>query len=243
MGYDAMGSNIVELMESAQAVSDPLLTRLRAVQEALRPYPEVRLLAVSKGVAANRLRLAYGHGLRHFGENYLQEALDKQEALADLEGIVWHFIGRIQRNKTRAIARSFQWVESVDRELVAERLNLARVGMPPLNVLIEVNAGGEDSKGGAAPDAVESLARVIVALPQLRLRGLMALVRPRPEEADADFATLAASFRALQRAFPDQAIDTLSMGTSTDYARALPLGSTQVRLGTALFGHRSQETT
>ena len=242
MGYDAMGTNIVELMKSAQAVPDIMLPRLRTLQATLQAYPTVRLLAVSKGVAASRLRLAYGLGLRHFGENYLQEALDKQKALADLDGIVWHFIGRIQRNKTLAIARHFQWVESIDRALVAERLNHARAGMPPLDVLIEVNAGGESSKGGVGLDALESLARAIVTLPHLRLRGLMALVRPDPEQANADFATMAAAFQLLQDAFPEQAIDTLSMGTSTDYARALPMGATQIRVGTAIFGPRSQET-
>jgi len=238
-----MRSNIVELMESAHVVSDPLRARLRALREVLGPYPEVRLLAVSKGVPAARLRLAHELGLRHFGENYLQEALDKQAALSDLGDIVWHYIGRIQRNKTSLIARRFQWVESIDRALVAERLNSARADMPPLDVLIEVNAAGEDSKGGVAPQAVLPLAQAIRALPRLRLRGLMALVRPQPEHADADFATLAASFRALQRAFPAEAIDTLSMGTSTDYARALLQGATQIRLGTALFGPRIQEKT
>ncbi|WP_298170151.1 YggS family pyridoxal phosphate-dependent enzyme [Acidithiobacillus sp.] len=221
----------------------PLAERLTHVQCELADHPPQCLLAASKGVVAETLRHAYALGLRHFGENYLQEALDKQMALRDLDGIVWHFIGRIQRNKTAAIARHFDWVESVDRPLIAERLNTARAGMvAPLNVLIEVAVSAEDSKGGCAPEDVPELALAISRLSNLRLRGLMALVHPQAEQADANFRRMAELFLALQQTPVHADLDTLSMGTSTDYLQALQHSATEIRLGTILFGARTQES-
>ncbi|MBU2768082.1 YggS family pyridoxal phosphate enzyme [Acidithiobacillus ferrivorans] len=221
----------------------PLAERLTHVQWAIADRPPQCLLAASKGVAAKTLRRAYALGLRHFGENYLQEALDKQMALSDLDGIVWHFIGRIQRNKTAALARNFDWVESVDRPLIAERLNTARAGMAaPLNVLIEVAVSAEDSKGGCAPEEVPELAIAISRLSHLRLRGLMALVHPQAEQADADFRRMAELFFALQQTPVHADLDTLSMGTSADYLQALQHSATEIRLGTILFGARTQES-
>lgn len=221
----------------------PLAERLAHVQCELADHPPQCLLAASKGVVAERLRHAYALGLRHLGENYLQEALDKQMALRDLDGIVWHFIGRIQRNKTAAIARHFDWVESVDRPLIAERLDTARAGMvAPLNVLIEVAVSAEDNKGGCAPEEVPALALVISRLSNLRLRGLMALVHPQPEQAIADFRRMAELFLALQQTKVHTDLDTLSMGTSADYLQALQHSATEIRLGTILFGARTQES-
>ncbi|MCK9188158.1 YggS family pyridoxal phosphate-dependent enzyme [Acidithiobacillus sp.] len=221
----------------------PLAERLAHVQWEIADRPPQCLLAASKRVAPETLRRAYALGLRHFGENYLQEALDKQMALRDLDGIVWHFIGRIQRNKTAALARHFDWVESVDRPLIAERLNNARAGMlAPLNVLIEVAISGENSKGGCMPEEVPELALAISRLSCLRLRGLMALVHPQPEQADADFRRMAELFLALQQTPIHADLDTLSMGTSADYLQALQHGATEIRLGTILFGARTQES-
>ncbi len=214
--------------------------RLQSLNDELQNYPSTRLLAVSKRVEAERLRTAYQLGVRHFGENYLQEALEKMTALADLP-LCWHFIGRIQRNKTRDIARHFDWVESVDRALLVERLERERSGLPPLQVLIEVAASGEESKGGAAPGNIPALAQAIVASKNLRLRGLMALVHPELEQAQQNFAQMREWYGQLQAQFPQERIDTLSMGTSDDYPQALAHGATEIRLGTALFGARSKE--
>lgn len=221
----------------------PLAERLAHVQCAIADHPPQCLLAASKHVTAETLRGAYALGLRHFGENYLQEALDKQTALRDLDGVVWHFIGRIQRNKTAALARHFDWVESVDRPLIAERLHAARAGtVAPLNVLIEVAISEEGSKGGCAPEEVPVLALAISRLSHLRLRGLMALVHPQPERAGADFRRMAELFLTLQQTQVHADLDTLSMGTSADYLQALQLGATEIRLGTILFGTRTQES-
>lgn len=196
----------------------------------------VALLAVSKRQSVDDIRMLAGAGQRAFGENYLQEALPKREALADL-GLEWHFIGRIQRNKTRDIAACFDWVHTIDRLEVAERLARQRpVGRGMLQCLIEVNVSGEASKGGVAPAALPALAAAVRSLPNLALRGLMAL--PAPE----DDATLQrAAFRRVRvalEALGDPALDTLSMGTSADFAAAIAEGSTMVRIGTALFGAR-----
>ncbi|MBU2856486.1 MAG: YggS family pyridoxal phosphate-dependent enzyme [Acidithiobacillus ferrooxidans] len=216
--------------------------RLAHVQGEIADHPPQCLLAASKHVTAATLRDAYALGLRHFGENFLQEALDKQTALRDLDGIIWHFIGRIQRNKTALLARHFDWVESVDRPLIAERLHAARAGMEPLNVLIEVAISGEETKGGCAPEEVPELALVISRLSRLRLRGLMALVHPQPELAEADFRRMAELFLALRQTQIHADLDTLSMGTSADYLQALQQGATEIRLGTILFGARAQES-
>ncbi|WP_341961360.1 YggS family pyridoxal phosphate-dependent enzyme [Pseudomonas sp. RC10] len=214
-----------------------LAERIRhAAQVAQRDPSSVRLLAVSKTKPASDLREAYDAGLRDFGENYLQEALGKQTELSDLP-LIWHFIGPIQSNKTRAIAEHFDWVHSVDRLKIAQRLSEQRpTELPPLNLCIQVNVSGEASKSGCTPEDLPALAHAISALPNLRLRGLMAIPEPteNSDEQNAAFATV----RNLQ----DQLklpLDTLSMGMSHDLEAAIAQGATWVRIGTALFGARN----
>ncbi|MCE5393194.1 MAG: YggS family pyridoxal phosphate-dependent enzyme [Acidithiobacillus sp.] len=213
---------------------------LQRIQEDCASYPGTLVLAVSKRVEAQRIRQAYALGLRHFGENYVQEALNKQKTLGEL-AITWHFIGQIQRNKTEEIARHFHWVESLDREILVPRLGQAREGLPPLQVLIEVAISGEQGKGGVPPAEIAPLAEAIVAEPNLALRGLMALVHRDPAIAKENFRDMKTCFDKLRAQYPHLSIDTLSMGTSGDYAQALAAGATEIRLGTALFGERSRE--
>ncbi|KHA74283.1 hypothetical protein EDF87_106240 [Pseudomonas helmanticensis] len=206
-----------------------------ATQAAHRPENSVQLLAVSKTKPAQALREAYAAGLRDFGENYLQEALGKQLELADLP-LIWHFIGPIQSNKTRAIAEHFDWVHSVDRLKIAQRLSEQRPAeLPPLNICIQVNVSGEASKSGCTPDDLPALAAAISALPRLKLRGLMAIPEPTDDRAEQD-----AAFAAVQKlqASLDLPLDTLSMGMSHDLESAIAQGATWVRIGTALFGAR-----
>jgi len=206
-----------------------------AAQAAGRDPDTVGLLAVSKTQPAEAIREANGAGLSDFGENYLQEALEKQADLADL-ALTWHFIGPIQSNKTRAIAEHFDWVHSVDRLKIAQRLSEQRPAeLPPLNVCLQVNVSGEASKSGCAPQDVAELARAIATLPNLRLRGLMAIPEPTDDRAEqhAAFARL----RQLQQALALE-LDTLSMGMSQDLEAAIAEGATWVRIGTALFGAR-----
>lgn len=207
-----------------------------AAQAAGRDPDTVGLLAVSKTQPAEAIREANGAGLSDFGENYLQEALEKQADLADL-ALTWHFIGPIQSNKTRAIAEHFDWVHSVDRLKIAQRLSEQRpTELPPLNVCLQVNVSGEASKSGCAPQDVAELARAIATLPNLRLRGLMAIPEPTDDRAEqhAAFARL----RQLQQALALE-LDTLSMGMSQDLEAAIAEGATWVRIGTALFGARA----
>jgi pyridoxal phosphate enzyme (YggS family) len=205
----------------------------------------VTLLAVSKTRTADEVRRAFGAGLTRFGENYLQEALPKMAALGDL-AIEWHFIGPLQANKTRAVAETMHWVHSVDRERIAERLSAQRpAGMPALNVCIQVRIGGEASKSGCEPGAVAGLARVILGLPNLVLRGLMAIPPPATDVATqrAHFAQLAGLLRQLRADHPAcPHLDTLSMGMSDDLEAAIAEGATIVRVGTALFGPRPAKT-
>ena len=206
-----------------------------AVTAANRAQNSVQLLAVSKTKPAQALREAYAAGLRDFGENYLQEALGKQLELADLP-LIWHFIGPIQSNKTRAIAEHFDWVHSVDRLKIAQRLSEQRPAeLPPLNICIQVNVSGEASKSGCTPQDLPALAAAIIALPRLRLRGLMAIPEPTDDPAaqDASFAAV----RTLQEQL-NLPLDTLSMGMSHDLEAAIAQGATWVRIGTALFGAR-----
>ena len=184
------------------------------------------------------MRDAYIAGQRHFGENYVQEALDKRGLLADLD-IVWHFIGPIQSNKTRDIANAFDWVHSVERAKVAERLSAQRdPALNPLNVCVQVNLSDEDSKSGVMLGEAAQLCALVASLPNLTLRGLMAI--PAPLESAADqrscFAPLRQEFERLQAAQPT--LDTLSIGMSGDFDAAIAEGSTMVRIGTALFGAR-----
>ena len=201
---------------------------------------EVALLAVSKTFTAVEVRAAYAAGQSEFGENYLQEALEKIGALSDLP-LVWHFIGPLQSNKTRAIAENFDWVHSVARAKIAQRLADARPGgREPLDICLQVNVSGESSKSGVAPDALRPLAESVRALPRLRLRGLMAI----PEFSD-DIELQRRRFASL-RLLLDQlndtgfAMDTLSMGMSQDLETAVMEGATIVRVGTAIFGERKR---
>ncbi|CAI8967004.1 PLP homeostasis protein [Pseudomonas sp. IT-P74] len=206
-----------------------------ATLAANRAENSVRLLAVSKTKPAQDLREAYAAGLRDFGENYLQEALGKQLELADLP-LIWHFIGPIQSNKTRAIAEHFDWVHSVDRLKIAQRLSEQRpADLPPLNICIQVNVSGEASKSGCTPADLPALANAISNLPRLKLRGLMAIPEPTEDRAAQD-----AAFAAVQslQASLNLPLDTLSMGMSHDLESAIAQGATWVRIGTALFGAR-----
>ncbi len=226
-------------------LSESLTSARRRLDAALanagRPADAARLLAVSKTKPAAMIRKAWGLGQREFGENYVQEALDKQAELADLEGIVWHFIGPLQANKTRAVAEHFDWVHSIDREKVARRLNDQRPeALGPLEVCLQVNVSGEASKSGIALDELESLAAAVLSLPRLRLRGLMAIPAPA-ESLDRQrepLARLREALEALRRRFPEAPLDTLSMGMSDDLEAAVLEGATLVRLGTAIFGAR-----
>ena len=211
-----------------------------AVAEAGRDAATLRLLAVSKTFDATAVRDLAACGQRAFGENYVQEALEKQTSLQDLP-LEWHFIGPIQSNKSRAIAENFSWVHSVDRLKIAERLSAQRPpGLPPLQVCIEVNVSDETSKGGVMPTELSGLAEAVSTLPGVQLRGLMAIPAPTP-----DAAAQRAAFRQVRELFEalrarGHAIDTLSMGMSGDLEAAILEGATIVRVGTALFGERTK---
>lgn len=196
-------------------------------------------MAVSKTRPASAIRDAWAAGLAHIGENYLQEALDKIDALQDLP-LVWHFIGPIQSNKTRAIAEHFDWVHSVDRLKIAQRLSQHRpAALAPLNICLQVNISNEDSKSGVTLDELPALAQQVMALPNLRLRGLMAIPAPA-----ADSAARRQPLQALREAMLalDLPLDTLSMGMSDDLTEAVQEGATIVRIGSALFGARDYPT-
>jgi pyridoxal phosphate enzyme (YggS family) len=211
-------------------------SRIReAAQAAQRDPADIGLLAVSKTKPAAAIREAFASGLADFGENYLQEALDKQAPLADLP-LRWHFIGPIQSNKTKAIAEHFDWVHSVDRLKIAERLAAQRpADLPPLNICLQVNVSGEASKSGCHPDELAALAQAVTQLPRLTLRGLMTI----PEPTDDPVVQRAAFARLRQlRDGLHGGLDTLSMGMSHDLEAAIGEGATWVRVGTALFGAR-----
>jgi len=215
-----------------------------ALKKAERPLDSATLLAVSKTKPASMIRQAWQHGQREFGENYLQEALEKQAELADLDDIVWHFIGPLQSNKTRAVAESFAWVHSVDRLKIAKRLSEQRPEhLPPLNICLQVNISREASKSGVMPDEVMALAKEVATLPRLCLRGLMAIPAPANSLAEqrAPLAALRQLLETLQAALPDAPLDTLSMGMSDDLEAAVLEGATLVRLGTAIFGARTTQ--
>ncbi len=211
---------------------------LSACRDSQRAPESVQLLAVSKTRGADEIRQLHACGQTAFGENYLQEALDKIAALQELP-LEWHFIGPIQSNKTRAIAEQFDWVHSVDRLKIARRLSEQRPGeRSPLNLCLQVNISGEASKSGCTPDELPELARAVAALPGLRLRGLMAIPEAEtdPTRQRATFARVRELLTALQTELPQ--LDTLSMGMSGDLDAAIAEGSTMVRVGTALFGPR-----
>jgi hypothetical protein len=214
----------------------------QACGAAHRGVDDVTLLAVSKTCPADAVRQAHAAGQRAFGENYVQEALDKIAALADLRSeLQWHLIGPLQSNKTRAVAEAFDWVHAVDRLKIAERFSAQRPAhLPPLNICLQVNVSGEASKSGVAPAELQSLARAVAGLPGLRLRGLMSI----PEPVDGLDAQRA-PHRELRRLFDalvaeGLALDTLSMGMSADLEAAVLEGATLLRVGTAIFGARAR---
>lgn len=202
----------------------------------------VTIVAASKGQTAAAIREAYAAGLRHFGESYLQEALIKIEQLIDLD-IIWHFIGPLQSNKTAVIAKHFDWVHSIDRLSIAERLSRQRPQpLPPLQVCVQVNIDGEASKSGVSPQQLVTLADQVSVLPNLCLRGLMAIPRPRvtPEEQAQPLRAVADLLAEFKSRSPRLAgLDTLSMGMSDDVAAAVAEGATLVRIGSAIFGPRN----
>lgn len=206
-----------------------------------RPPDACRLLAVSKTRTPDEIRVLAAAGIADFGENYVQEALPKIAALADLP-LAWHLVGPLQSNKTREVAEHFAWVHSLDREKIARRLNDQRPAhLPPLNVCIQVNSDAEDSKSGIAPAELPALARAVLDLPRLRLRGLMTIPGPGQDGPDNAFARLATTLQELAVNIPGPgtaALDTLSMGMSDDFELAIAHGATWVRIGTALFGAR-----
>ncbi|PKO53679.1 MAG: YggS family pyridoxal phosphate-dependent enzyme [Betaproteobacteria bacterium HGW-Betaproteobacteria-20] len=215
-----------------------ILATIQSVKLAGQHQQPVSLLAVSKAQPAAAIREAYAAGQAMFGENYLQEALDKQTQLTDLN-IEWHFIGPIQSNKTQLIAQHFAWVHSIDRLKIAQRLNDARpANLPALQVCIQVNVSHEASKSGVAPDKLAALATAITALPQLKLRGLMAIPEPSHDENKqrVQFKQVRECYDALSA--EGFALDTLSIGMSDDYKTAIAQGATIVRIGSAIFGAR-----
>ncbi|WP_286235318.1 YggS family pyridoxal phosphate-dependent enzyme [Thalassotalea sediminis] len=207
-----------------------------ACKQAKRNRNDVQLLAVSKTKPHSQVREAYHAGQIAFGENYLQEAVEKIQQLADLEHICWHFIGPIQSNKTRLIAEHFSWVQSVDRKKIITRLNEQRSGQDtPLNVCLQVNISGEASKSGIEVNELDELAAMVANADNLTLRGLMAI--PEKHNAVQSFARMASLFQILQHRY--ETVNTLSMGMSGDLAQAISHGSTMVRIGTAIFGART----
>ncbi len=213
-----------------------------AVKASERTRSEVQLLAVSKTFPAQAVLDAMATGQLAFGENYLQEALDKIASVAQAQpdaAVEWHFIGPIQSNKTRPIAASFAWVHTVERLKIAQRLSEQRPPeLGPLNICLQVNISGEASKSGASPEELPALAREVAQLPNLRLRGLMAIPEPTTDVAEqrAAFAHVRALFDALRA--DGLELDTLSMGMSGDLAPAIAEGATIVRVGSAIFGKR-----
>jgi hypothetical protein len=227
-------------------ISNRLQHILATIQSAQASSPDrqaVKLVAVSKAQPASAIREAYQNGQTIFGENYLQEALDKQAELTGLD-IEWHFIGPIQSNKTQPISQHFAWVHSVDRLKIAQRLNDARPAqLPPLQVCIQVNVSNEDSKSGVLPADLSALATEIQKLPRLKLRGLMAIPAPTKDvnQQITQFKLVRECYDALlAQGF---ALDTLSIGMSDDYTVAISQGATHVRIGSALFGARPARNT
>ena len=204
-----------------------------------RPPDAVNLLAVSKTFGPHAVAQAFAAGQRAFGENYIQEAVEKMAALRELP-VEWHCIGPVQSNKTRLVAENFQWIHTVDRLKIAQRLSEQRpAAMPPLQVCLQVNVDGGANKSGVRPDEARELARSVATLPRLKLRGIMCIPDPAPDfiAAHALFMRAKALFDTLNA--QDFRLDTLSMGMSTDLEAAIHAGSTLVRVGTAIFGGRA----
>ena len=227
-----------EIQQRYQAVCERIT---QAALQAGRPATQVQLLAVSKTFAAEQVREVAALGQSDFGENYVQEGVDKIAALKDVPGLVWHCIGPLQSNKTRPVAEHFDWVHSVDRLKIAQRLSEQRPAhLPPLNICLQVNIDGGPTKAGVSPTDALALAQAVSALPRLVLRGLMTI----PDPVDGFDAQVAVHMQA-KRLFDDfraslelPQFDTLSMGMSADLEAAVQAGSTMVRVGTAVFGVR-----
>ena len=227
---------MVQYEKAWQAVEARIALACEAVG---RPRNTVGLLAVSKTFPPPAVRVVHGLGQRAFGENYVQEAVAKMDALSGLKGLEWHLIGPLQSNKTAIAAARFDWVHSVDRLRIAERLSAARPpSLPPQNVCVQVNISGEATKSGVAPDEAVTLAQEVARLPRLALRGLMGIAAPAPV-----MATRRAQYRILRVLLEGcraagLGVDTLSMGMSDDLEAAIAEGATIVRVGTAIFGPR-----
>ncbi len=226
------------ISSNIQQVHDRIAAACAAAQ---RPVQSVTLLNVSKTYGPEAVREAFGAGERRFGENYVQEGLDKIAALGDLRPLIeWHLIGPLQSNKTRAVAEHFDWVHAVDRLKIAQRLSEQRPeGLPPLQLCLQVNISGEASKSGLAPAEVPALAEAVARLPRLRLRGLMSIPEPAHEPAAQrrPHRALRELMAGLQAA--GLPLDTLSMGMTADLEAAVLEGATLVRVGSAIFGHRA----
>lgn len=225
------------------AIADSVRTVIDSIKSACdnagRDPDSVRLLAVSKTKPVSDIEAAYQAGLREFGENYVQEGVEKVDALHHLDDCVWHFVGPLQSNKTRPVAERFDWVQSIDRLKIARRLSDQRPSeLQPLQVLIQVNIDDETSKSGIDLSELRKLAADVDDLPNLELRGLMAIPAAEADEAQQQrsFQALASAFEKLQSDYPQ--VDTLSLGMSGDLDLAIAHGSTMVRIGTSLFGKR-----
>ncbi|MGY8898588.1 MAG: YggS family pyridoxal phosphate-dependent enzyme [Paraglaciecola sp.] len=222
----------------AERLKIALKTITQSVCEANRPANSVKLLAVTKTKPVSDIVQAYEAGHRLFGENYVQEGVDKIQQLSELDNIEWHFIGPLQSNKTRPVAENFDWVHSIDRLKIAQRLNDQRSAHKKLNVCIQVNIDNEASKAGVPPEDVNLLAEQISNMPNLTLRGLMTIPKAQQnaEMQRKSLSAMNALFVQLQTKYPQ--IDTLSMGMSNDMQLAIECGSTMVRIGSAIFGSR-----
>ncbi|MFC3851436.1 YggS family pyridoxal phosphate-dependent enzyme [Salinispirillum marinum] len=228
-------SNIAERWQNIREKVDT------TAKQAGRLPNEVTVLAVSKTFPADDVRAAWAAGAREFGENYVQEGVEKIAELDDLPAI-WHFIGPLQSNKTRPVAEHFHWVHTVDREKIAQRLNDQRPShLPPLQVCLQVNISADPAKSGVSIDELAPLAQQVAQLPNLTLRGLMTVPALDLDDTalSAQFAQMQQAFKALQSLHPD--MDTLSMGMSDDMALAIQHGSTCVRIGRGIFGHRERK--
>lgn len=227
---------------------ETIAERLKSVQKSVeqstldahRPSNSVKLLAVSKTKPVSNIVQAYEAGQYWFGENYVQEGVEKIQALHALDDIVWHFIGPLQSNKTRLVAENFDWVQTIDRLKIAQRLNDQRNPFKKLNVCIQVNIDNEDTKAGIRAEQLDDLAKAISELPNITLRGLMTIPKAHQTEdkQTCSFAQMTALFENMQERYPS--VDTLSMGMSADMHNAIDNGSTMVRVGTAIFGVRNK---
>ena len=223
---------IAERLKSVQ------ITVKQSTLDTHRPSNAVKLLAVSKTKPVSDIVQAYKAGQRLFGENYVQEGVEKIQALQTLDDIEWHFIGPLQSNKTRLVAEHFDWVQTIDRLKIAQRLNDQISSNKTINVCIQVNIDGDENKAGISADKLDDFAKAIAALPNLILRGLMTIPKVNQSQAEqaASFAQMALLFEDLKEHY--SSVDTLSMGMSTDMQNAINHSSTMVRVGTAIFGSR-----